>query len=116
MNFFQSIFLYARSYVSWESTYFNFYRTNETFHEHNSFLTINSSSWGWGFQVDPEEEKRILSREKKASAEYFHSTLKRHTLVLKKRDLMRRKAEEEKRKVISQLLAAEGLELDTDDE
>ncbi|EXC06672.1 Chaperone protein DnaJ [Morus notabilis] len=67
-------------------------------------------------KVDPEEEKRILAREKKASAEYFHSTLKRHTLVLKKRDLMRRKAEEEKKKVISQLLAAEGLELDTEDE
>ncbi|KAF4351886.1 hypothetical protein F8388_020447 [Cannabis sativa] len=67
-------------------------------------------------KVDPEEEKRILAREKKASAEYYHSTLKRHTLVLKKRDLMRRKAEEEKRKVISQLLALEGLELDTDDE
>ncbi|PON53061.1 Terminal organelle assembly protein [Parasponia andersonii] len=67
-------------------------------------------------KVDPGEEKRILAREKKASVEYFHSTLKRHTLVLKKRDLMRKKAEEEKRKVIGQLLAAEGLELDTDDE
>lgn len=67
-------------------------------------------------KVDPEEEKRILAKEKKASAEYFHSTLKRHTLVLKKRDLMRRKAEEEKRKVIGQLLALEGLELDTEDE
>jgi hypothetical protein len=39
--------------------------------------------------------------------------MKRHTLVLKKRDLMRKKAEEKKRS-ISQLLAAEGLELDTD--
>lgn len=67
-------------------------------------------------KVDPDEEKRILAREKKASAEYFSSTLKRHTLVLKKRDIMRRKAEEEKRKIIGQLLAAEGLELDTDDE
>lgn len=46
--------------------------------------------------------------------EYFTSTLKRHTLVLKKRDLMRKKAEEEKKGSISQLLAAEGLELDTD--
>ncbi|KAF9610786.1 hypothetical protein IFM89_024895 [Coptis chinensis] len=68
-------------------------------------------------KVDPEEEKRILAKEKKASMEYFNSTLKRHTLVLKKRDLMRRKAEEEKKKVIiNQLLAAEGLELDTDHE
>lgn len=46
--------------------------------------------------------------------EYFSSTMKRHTLVLKKRDLMRKKAEEEKKRSISQLLAAEGLELDTD--
>ncbi|KAM1365676.1 hypothetical protein ACFX13_044669 [Malus domestica] len=67
-------------------------------------------------KVDPDEEKRILAREKKASAEYFSSTLKRHTLVLKKRDLMRRKAEEDKKKLIGQLLAAEGLELDTEDE
>ncbi|KAK9939389.1 hypothetical protein M0R45_016085 [Rubus argutus] len=59
-------------------------------------------------KVDPDEEKRILAREKKASAEYFSSTLKRHTLVLKKRDLMRRKAEEDKGKIIGQLLAAEG--------
>ncbi|MQM08688.1 hypothetical protein Taro_041545 [Colocasia esculenta] len=66
--------------------------------------------------IDPEEERRILAREKKASLENFSSTLKRHTLVLKKRDLMRRKAEEERKKVINQLLAAEGLELDTDDE
>ncbi|OWM88474.1 hypothetical protein CDL15_Pgr003886 [Punica granatum] len=67
-------------------------------------------------KVDPEEEKRLLAKEKKASRELFNSTLKRHTLVLKKRDLMRKKAEEEKKKVIGQLLAAEGLELDTDDE
>ncbi|KAM7253003.1 hypothetical protein ACFE04_025621 [Oxalis oulophora] len=67
-------------------------------------------------KIDPEEERRLLAREKKASVEYFQNTLKRHTLVLKKRDLMRKKAEEEKKRVISQLLAAEGLELDTDDE
>lgn len=67
-------------------------------------------------KMDPEEEKRILAKEKKASMEYFNNTLKRHTLVLKKRDLMRKKAEEEKKKVIRQLLAAEGLELDTDEE
>lgn len=48
--------------------------------------------------------------------ENFSTTLRRHTLVLKKRDLMRKKAEDEKKKVISQLLAAEGLELDTDDD
>ncbi|KAL0557505.1 hypothetical protein IC582_006049 [Cucumis melo] len=67
-------------------------------------------------KVDPFEEKRLLAKEKKASIEYFNSTLKRHVLVLKKRDIMRRKAEEEKKKVISQLLAEEGLELDTDDD
>ncbi|KAI3419832.1 J domain-containing protein, partial [Psidium guajava] len=67
-------------------------------------------------KIDPEEERRILAKEKKASREYFTSTLKRHTLILKKRDLMRKKAEEERMKVIGQLLAAEGLELDTDDD
>uniref|UniRef100_A0A1J3FXM0 Chaperone protein DnaJ n=1 Tax=Noccaea caerulescens TaxID=107243 RepID=A0A1J3FXM0_NOCCA len=67
-------------------------------------------------KVDPEEERRILDKEKKASREYFNSTLKRHTLVLKKRDLMRKKAEEDKKKLINQLLAAEGLELDTEEE
>ncbi|KAI4307339.1 hypothetical protein L6164_030539 [Bauhinia variegata] len=65
-------------------------------------------------KIDPEEERKILAREKKASAEYFSNTIKRHTLVLKKRDLMRRKAEEENKTTIAQLLAAEGLELDTD--
>lgn len=67
-------------------------------------------------QVDPDEEKRLLAKEKKASIEYFNSTLKRHTLILKKRDLMRKKAEEEKMRMISQLLAEEGLELETDDD
>lgn len=47
---------------------------------------------------------------------YFNTTLKRHTLVLKKRDLLRKKAEEDKKTTITQLLAAEGLELDTDNE
>ncbi|XP_021721320.1 chaperone protein dnaJ 11, chloroplastic-like isoform X2 [Chenopodium quinoa] len=64
-------------------------------------------------KVDPEEEKRILAKEKKASVENFQTTLRRHTLVLKKRDLMRRKkAEEEKQKEIRRLLAAEGFELE----
>lgn len=67
-------------------------------------------------QIDPEEERKLLAKEKKASRELYNNTLKRHTLVLKKRDLMRKKAEEEKKKVISQLLAAEGLELDTDED
>ncbi|XP_052200850.1 uncharacterized protein LOC127807212 [Diospyros lotus] len=65
-------------------------------------------------KIDPEEERKILAKEKKASMENFNNTLRRHTLVLRKRDIMRRKAEEEKKKVISQLLAAEGLELETD--
>ncbi|KAG6529216.1 ER-phagy receptor 1-like [Zingiber officinale] len=67
-------------------------------------------------KIDPDEERKILAREKTASMEYFSSTLKRHTLVLRKRDLMRKKAEEDNKRVIAQLLAAEGLELDTDDD
>lgn len=67
-------------------------------------------------KVDPEEERRMLAKEKKASKEIFHTTLKRHTLVLKKRDLMRKKAEEEKKKEISGLLAAEGFELESEEE
>lgn len=67
-------------------------------------------------KVDPEEEKRILAQEKKASRENFNATLRRHTLVLKKRDLMRKKSEEEKKKEISRLLAAEGFELESEDE
>ncbi|CAN7052765.1 unnamed protein product [Brassica rapa subsp. trilocularis] len=67
-------------------------------------------------KVDPEEERKLLEKEKKASRELFNSTLKRHTLVLKKRDLMRKKAEDDKKKLITQLLAAEGLELDTEEE
>ncbi|KAI3895239.1 hypothetical protein MKW92_011341 [Papaver armeniacum] len=67
-------------------------------------------------KVDPDEQRRILAKEKKASMQNFSSTLKRHTLVLKKRDIMRKKAEGDKKKLITQLLAAEGLELATDDE
>ncbi|CAN8270692.1 unnamed protein product [Cochlearia groenlandica] len=67
-------------------------------------------------KVDREEERKILEKEKKASREHFNITLKRHTLVLKKRDLMRKKAEEDKRNLITQLLAAEGLELDSGEE
>ncbi|XP_073282512.1 uncharacterized protein [Primulina huaijiensis] len=66
-------------------------------------------------KIDPEEERKILVKEKKASLENFNSTLRRHTLVLRKRDLMRRKAEEGK-KIIGQLLAAEGLELEQDED
>ncbi|XP_057951450.1 NAD(P)H-quinone oxidoreductase subunit T, chloroplastic [Malania oleifera] len=67
-------------------------------------------------KIDPEEERKILRKEKAASREYFSNTVKRHTLILKKRDLMRKKAEEENKNVISELLAAEGLELDTNDD
>ncbi|KAG8369246.1 hypothetical protein BUALT_Bualt15G0131600 [Buddleja alternifolia] len=67
-------------------------------------------------KIDPEEERKILVKEKKASVENFHNTLRRHTLVLRKRDLMRKKAEEDKKKIISQLLAAEGLELEKDED
>lgn len=64
-------------------------------------------------QVDPEEERRILAREKAASALNFENTIKRQTLVLKKRDLLQRKAREQaQKKLVQQLLEAEGLELD----
>jgi len=65
---------------------------------------------------DPEEERRILARKKKASMENFSITMKRHTLILKKRDLMRKKAEADKKIILQQLLASEGLELESDDE
>jgi len=67
-------------------------------------------------KVDPEEERRLFAKEKKASMEFYSTTLKRHTLVLRKRDIMRKKAEEDRNKEISRLLAAEGLELDTDED
>lgn len=67
-------------------------------------------------KVDPEEERRLLAKERKASMEFYSTTLKRHTLVLRKRDLMRKKAEEDRKDEISRLLAAEGLELDTDED
>ncbi|GLT84971.1 hypothetical protein SLE2022_031760 [Rubroshorea leprosula] len=65
---------------------------------------------------DPEEERKILAKEKKASVEFFNTTMRRHILVLKKRDLMRKKAEEENKIDVSRLLEAEGLELDTEDD
>ena len=77
---------------------------------------LNVLCSGMEFKIDPEEERRILAKEKKASLEKYNNTLRRHTLVLRRRDIMRRKAEEEKNKVIGQLLAAEGLELETDDD
>lgn len=68
------------------------------------------------FQINLEEERKILAYEKKASMEYFSNTLERRTLIYKKRDLMRKKAEDDNTRDITQLLAAEGLELDTDDD
>ncbi|GAB2287783.1 hypothetical protein Dimus_036394 [Dionaea muscipula] len=67
-------------------------------------------------KVDPEEERRLFAKAKKASMDNFNATIRRHTLVLRKRDLMRKKAEEEKKKEIGRLLAAEGLELDADED
>ncbi|TVU02447.1 hypothetical protein EJB05_52065, partial [Eragrostis curvula] len=67
-------------------------------------------------KVDPEEERRLFAKEKKASMDFYSTTLKRHTLVLRKRDIMRKKAEEDKNSEISRLLAAEGLELDIDED
>ncbi|KAL2653936.1 hypothetical protein R1flu_022064 [Riccia fluitans] len=64
-------------------------------------------------KVDPEEERRILAKERNASQKNFQTTVNRHTLVLKKRELNRRRADEEaKKKLVQQLLAAEGLELE----
>jgi len=66
-------------------------------------------------KVDPEEERRILVKERQASIETFETTLKRHTLVLKRRDIERRKAEEASKKMlVAELLAAEGFEVDED--
>lgn len=66
-------------------------------------------------KMDPEEERRILSREKQANVANFETTVRRHGLVLKKRDIMKKKQDEEdKKKLVKQLLAAEGLELDDD--
>ncbi|KAJ3673342.1 hypothetical protein LUZ60_006716 [Juncus effusus] len=67
-------------------------------------------------KVDPEEERKLLAKEKAAYREFYTTTLKRHTLVLRKRDIMRRKAEEERKNVLGQLLALEGLELDEEEE
>uniref|UniRef100_A0A0D3GTT2 J domain-containing protein n=1 Tax=Oryza barthii TaxID=65489 RepID=A0A0D3GTT2_9ORYZ len=67
-------------------------------------------------KIDPEEERKLFAKEKKASMEFYSTTLKRHTLVLRKRDIMRKKAEEDNKKEISRLLALEGLELDTDED
>ncbi|XP_057870195.2 uncharacterized J domain-containing protein C4H3.01 [Cryptomeria japonica] len=67
-------------------------------------------------KTDPEEERKILAREKRASMVNFTSTMKRHALVLKKRDLMRKKAEEDQNKIFKQLLASEGLELDIEED
>ncbi|CAH9128302.1 unnamed protein product [Cuscuta epithymum] len=67
-------------------------------------------------KVDPEEERKLLEKEKKSSLENANNTLRRHTLVLRKRDIMRRKSDDEKRMIINQLLAAEGLELEEEDD
>ncbi|KAJ0714244.1 hypothetical protein HanPI659440_Chr13g0487381 [Helianthus annuus] len=68
-------------------------------------------------KVDPDEERRILAKEKKTSIENYTNTLKRHILVLRKGDLLRKKGEEEKKKLmITHLLAAEGLELASDED
>ncbi|XP_051118030.1 uncharacterized protein LOC127242521 isoform X3 [Andrographis paniculata] len=67
-------------------------------------------------KIDPEEERRILEKEKKASELSVQITLRRHTLILRKRDLMRRKAEDDKRKILRRLLAAEGLELEKNED
>eukprot|EP00252_Welwitschia_mirabilis_P000425 TRINITY_DN10427_c0_g2_i1.p1 TRINITY_DN10427_c0_g2~~TRINITY_DN10427_c0_g2_i1.p1 ORF type:complete len:310 (-),score=54.62 TRINITY_DN10427_c0_g2_i1:138-1010(-) len=64
---------------------------------------------------DPEELRKILARERKASADYLNSTMRRHNLVLKRREILRRKSEEERKSTLKQLLESEGLELDSDD-
>eukprot|EP00475_Leptophrys_vorax_P041508 TRINITY_DN78266_c0_g1_i1.p1 TRINITY_DN78266_c0_g1~~TRINITY_DN78266_c0_g1_i1.p1 ORF type:complete len:138 (-),score=17.51 TRINITY_DN78266_c0_g1_i1:234-602(-) len=61
---------------------------------------------------DP-DERRILAREKAAVVESFETTLKRHAIVLKKRDLEKRRAEEAARKqLVADLLALEGFEVE----
>ncbi|CAH2057559.1 unnamed protein product [Thlaspi arvense] len=51
-------------------------------------------------QIDP-KKKEDSGKRKEASLENFSNTLRRHTLVLKKRDIMRRKAEEERKKPLA---------------
>ena len=64
-------------------------------------------------QTDPEEERRLYNKEKKATIQSFERTLKRHTLVLKKRDLEKQRAEEEAKKMlVADMLKLEGFELD----
>ncbi|GBG78865.1 hypothetical protein CBR_g28090 [Chara braunii] len=64
-------------------------------------------------KTDPEEERRLLARQRQASLDQVETVTKRHLLVLKKRDLARKRQEEASQKdIIKQLLAAEGLELE----
>ncbi|XP_050233812.1 uncharacterized protein LOC126682251 [Mercurialis annua] len=75
------------------------------------------AAWAEQQQLEMNLRVRRLTRSKVSFIIIsMDSTLKRYTLVLKKRDLMRKKAGEEKKKIITQLLAAEGLELDIDDD
>eukprot|EP00271_Cylindrocystis_brebissonii_P010457 TRINITY_DN26649_c0_g1_i1.p1 TRINITY_DN26649_c0_g1~~TRINITY_DN26649_c0_g1_i1.p1 ORF type:complete len:340 (-),score=58.82 TRINITY_DN26649_c0_g1_i1:502-1521(-) len=64
-------------------------------------------------KMDPEEERRLVERQRQASMQSFETTIKRHNLVLRKRDLMRQKADEDaKARLVRELLAAEGFEVD----
>lgn len=64
-------------------------------------------------KIDPEEERRIIAKERAVSMEVAETTVKRHNLVLRKRDLTRRRAEEaSKQRLVRELLALEGFELE----
>lgn len=66
--------------------------------------------------MDPEEERRLVAKEVQLKAELFDRTSKRHMLVLKKRDLAKRRAgEDEKKLLVQKLLLEEGFELEDED-
>ncbi|CAI5513555.1 unnamed protein product [Closterium sp. Naga37s-1] len=65
---------------------------------------------------DP-DERRILARERAAAMEAAATVIKRQSLVLKKRDLERRRAEEAaKKRLVADLLALEGFEVEEEGE
>eukprot|EP00850_Spirogloea_muscicola_P021356 SM000245S08195 [mRNA] locus=s245:64374:65957:- [translate_table: standard] len=68
-------------------------------------------------KMDPEEERRLLARERQASTAAFETTLKRHNLVLRKRDLMKHRSDESaRRRLVQDLLAAEGYEVESEED
>ncbi|GJP48407.1 hypothetical protein CLOM_g7696 [Closterium sp. NIES-68] len=64
---------------------------------------------------DP-DERRILARERAAAMETTEKVVRRHSLVLKKRDIERQRAEEAaKKRLVAELLALEGFEVEEEE-